>query len=87
VVLKSILQERIHAVSLIDLSDSDYPVGLNILQAHSDIEREQLAFDLVALFNQFYDTDNSKDYTVENQGTPNVTYTYYYYAERTTLSH
>jgi hypothetical protein len=35
---------------------------------------------------QFYDTDNSKDYTVENQGTPDVTYTYYD-AERTTLSH
>jgi hypothetical protein len=53
VVLKSIPQERIHDVLLIDPSDSDYPVGLNILQAHSDIERELLASDLVALFKRF----------------------------------
>ncbi|MDN3581886.1 type IV secretory system conjugative DNA transfer family protein [Mucilaginibacter flavus] len=52
-VLKSIPQERIDDVVLIDPSDSEYPVGLNILQAHSDIERELLASDLVALFKRF----------------------------------
>jgi hypothetical protein len=52
-VLKSIPPERINDVVLIDPSDSDYPVGLNILQAHSDIERELLASDLVALFKRF----------------------------------
>lgn len=37
-------------VVLIDPSDKAYSIGLNILQAHSDIEKEVLASDLVASF-------------------------------------
>ena len=46
-------QERIKDVILIDPSDSEFPIGLNILVAHSDIEKELLASDLVALFRRF----------------------------------
>lgn len=52
-VLRSIPAERIDDVVIIDPSDSGYPVGLNILSAHSDLERELLASDLVALFKRF----------------------------------
>jgi hypothetical protein len=52
-ILKSIPEERINDVVLIDPSDSEFPVGFNILSAHSDIERELLASDLVALFKRF----------------------------------
>jgi len=52
-VIAAIPQERIQDVVLIDPSDSDFPIGLNILSAHSDIERELLASDLVALFRRF----------------------------------
>ncbi len=52
-VLRSVPKERINDVVLIDPSDSDYPVGFNILSAHSDLERELLASDLVALFKRF----------------------------------
>jgi hypothetical protein len=52
-ILQSIPKERINDVVLIDPSDSEFPVGFNILSAHSDIERELLASDLVALFRRF----------------------------------
>jgi hypothetical protein len=42
--------ERIPDVCIIDPSDTDYPVGLNILKANSDIEKEVLSSDLVAAF-------------------------------------
>jgi hypothetical protein len=37
-------------IVLIDPSDKEYSIGLNILQAHSDIEKEVLSSDLVASF-------------------------------------
>ena len=52
-VLNNIPQERIKDVVLIDPTDSQFPVGLNILLAHSDLEKELLASDLVALFRRF----------------------------------
>jgi len=52
-VLRHIPEERITDVVFIDPSDSDYPIGLNILSAHSDLEKELLASDLVALFRRF----------------------------------
>jgi hypothetical protein len=52
-ILKIIPEERIHDVVLIDPSDSMHPVGFNILSAHTDLERELLASDLVALFKRF----------------------------------
>jgi hypothetical protein len=52
-VLSAIPEHRVTDVVLIDPSDVAYPVGLNILLAHSDLERELLASDLVALFRRF----------------------------------
>ncbi|GAB3910065.1 type IV secretory system conjugative DNA transfer family protein [Mucilaginibacter boryungensis] len=52
-VLKSVPDERIGDVVLIDPSDAEHPVGFNILSANSDLERELLASDLVALFRRF----------------------------------
>lgn len=49
-VIARIPPERIKDVVLIDPSDIEYPIGLNILEAHSDVEREVLASDLVAIF-------------------------------------
>ncbi len=37
-------------VVLVDPADREWPVGFNILQAHSDLEKELLASDLVAVF-------------------------------------
>jgi hypothetical protein len=51
--LSCIPEERIEDVVLIDPSDSDYPISFNILSAHSDVEKELLASDLVALFRRF----------------------------------
>ncbi len=52
-ILAYIPKERIKDVVLIDPHDAEFPVGLNILVAHSDIEKELLASDLVAVFRRF----------------------------------
>jgi hypothetical protein len=52
-VLRSIPHCRVDDVVLIDPYDSAFPIGLNVLSAHSDLERELLASDLVALFRRF----------------------------------
>lgn len=52
-VLQDIPEEHISRVVLIDPSDSEFPVGFNILAANSDLEKELLASDLVALFRRF----------------------------------
>ena len=52
-ILSAVPERRIRDVVLIDPSDSAFPVALNILSAHSDLERELLASDLVALFRRF----------------------------------
>lgn len=49
-VLATIPERRIKDVIIIDPSDAEYPIGFNILQAHSDVEREVLSSDLVAVF-------------------------------------
>ena len=41
---------RVDDVVLVDPSDIDFPIGLNILEAHSDIEKEVLSSDLVAIY-------------------------------------
>lgn len=51
--LSYIPENRISDVVLIDPSDAEYPVAFNMLAAHSDLERELLASDLVALFRRF----------------------------------
>lgn len=52
-ILPCIPQSRIPDVILIDPSDAAYPVGFNLLHAHSELEKELLASDLVALFRRF----------------------------------
>jgi len=42
--------DRIDDVVLVDPSDEQYSVGFNILSAHSDLEKNLLASDLVAVF-------------------------------------
>jgi hypothetical protein len=49
-VIPLIPKHRRNDVVLIDPSDKDFSVGLNILQAHSDLEKEVLSSDLVASF-------------------------------------
>ena len=46
-------EERMKDVVLLDPADTDFPIGLNILQAHTDIEREILSSDLVASFRRY----------------------------------
>jgi hypothetical protein len=52
-ILATIPEHRIPDTVLIDPSDNAYPIGFNILSAHSDLEKELLASDLVALFRRF----------------------------------
>jgi predicted DNA-binding transcriptional regulator AlpA len=49
-VLSRIPQHRANDVIVFDPADEEYPVGFNILQAHSELERSLLASDLVAVF-------------------------------------
>jgi len=49
-VVAQIPEERARDVVLFDPSDEAYPVGFNILSAHSELERNLLASDLVAVF-------------------------------------
>jgi hypothetical protein len=49
-ILGVIPPERIRDVVLVDPSDEQYSVGFNILSAHSDLEKNLLASDLVSVF-------------------------------------
>lgn len=49
-VMRHVPRERFRDVVLFDPSDTDYPVGFNILSAHSEVEKTLLASDLVAVF-------------------------------------
>lgn len=49
-VLARLPPERVGDVVLFDPADADFPVAFNILHAHSDLERELLASDLVSIF-------------------------------------
>lgn len=51
--IKQIPEERLKDVVLVDPGDSEYPIGLNLLSAHSDVERIILSSDMVALFRRF----------------------------------
>ncbi len=52
-IIARVPKHRINDVVLVDPSDIEYPIGLNILQAHSDIEKEVLSSDLVAAFRKY----------------------------------
>jgi len=49
-ILPHIPNRRHKDVIIIDPSDGEYPVGFNILSAHSEIEKDILSSDLVAVF-------------------------------------
>jgi len=49
-VLGRIPETRLSDVVLLDPSDRDYPVGFNILSAHSELEKNLLASDFVSVF-------------------------------------
>lgn len=49
-ILSRVPEERLADVVLFDPSDEAYPVGFNILEAHSEIEKNLLASDLGAVF-------------------------------------
>ncbi len=49
-ILEYIPAQRHKDVIVIDPSDGEYPVGFNILSAHSEIEKDILSSDLVAVF-------------------------------------
>lgn len=49
-VLARVPEDRVNDVVLLDPSDPEYVVGLNVLEAHSELEAELLASDLVSVF-------------------------------------
>jgi hypothetical protein len=49
-VLDRLPEERVKDVVLFDPADAEWPVGFNILRAHSDAEKNLLASDFVAVF-------------------------------------
>jgi len=49
-ILGHVPEERVREVVLLDPSDEAYPIGFNILSAHSELERNLLASDLVSVF-------------------------------------
>lgn len=51
--IKHIPDERLKDVVLVDPSDTEYPIGLNLLSARSEAEKVILSSDLVALFRRF----------------------------------
>ena len=52
-IIARIPEHRLQDVVLLDPSDIDFPIGLNILEAHNDVEKEILSTDLVASFKKF----------------------------------
>lgn len=51
--LSYIPDHRLKDVVFIDPADTEYPIGLNILQARTDIEKEVLSSDLVTSFKKY----------------------------------
>ena len=49
-VIQNVPENRLKDVVLFDPSDSEYPIGFNILQARSSLEKNLLSSDLVATF-------------------------------------
>jgi hypothetical protein len=49
-VVRRMPRERLDDVVLLDPSDAEYPIGFNILSAHSELERTLLSSDLVSVF-------------------------------------
>lgn len=52
-IIAHIPPDQLDNVVLIDPFDTEYPIGLNILEVHSEIEKEVLSSDLVASFRKY----------------------------------
>jgi len=52
-VVERVPESRLKDVILFDPSDEDFPIGFNILAAHSELEKILLASDLVSIFRRF----------------------------------
>lgn len=52
-VTERIPKSRLKDVILFDPADEEYPIGFNILSAHSELEKTLLASDLVSIFRRF----------------------------------
>lgn len=52
-VLKAIPESRIQDIVLIDPTDTEYPLPLNVLKANTELEKEILASDLVVAFKRY----------------------------------
>lgn len=66
-VLARVPEARIEDVVLLDPSDEDFPVGLNVLGAASDRERRLLASDLSAVFRRMSTSWGDQMHTVLSQ--------------------
>lgn len=51
--LERIPENRLNDVILFDPADEDYPIGFNVLSAHSELEKTLLSSDLVSIFRRF----------------------------------
>jgi hypothetical protein len=49
-IMRRLPRQRLDDVVLLDPADSEFPIGFNILSAHSELERTLLASDLVSVF-------------------------------------
>ncbi len=52
-ILERVPENRVEDVVLFDPADTEFPVGFNILEARTEIEKNVLASDLVAIFRRF----------------------------------
>lgn len=52
-VLERVPESRFKDVIIFDPADEDFPIGFNILSAHSELEKTLLASDLVSIFRRF----------------------------------
>jgi hypothetical protein len=52
-ILELVPDERIEDVVLFDPTETEYPVGFNILEARSEVEKNVMSSDLAALFRRF----------------------------------
>ena len=66
--LAFIPEDRIKDVILIDPTDEEYPIGLNIFDAHSNLEKTLLASDLTAVFERLSTSWGDQMSTVLGQG-------------------
>jgi len=52
-ILERVPENRVEDVVLFDPADTEHPVGFNILEARTEVEKNVLASDLVAIFRRF----------------------------------